>query len=102
MENKRKEEIKQKVDAIGDCLEEIKLCEEELAKISEAFEFVERYWCCNILIKPLDKEENFKIPLMGVYREKVISTIKEELTKKARCYKDKILKVYQELDELLK
>lgn len=107
MEDKRKEEIKQKVDAIGACLEEIKLCEEELAKISEAFEFIERYWYCDIWAKAVDDEdsskvEEFKIPLTVRNRSKVIDVIKDRFTEEAEEYRDEILKRYEEMDKLLK
>ena len=102
MENKRKEEIQEKVEQVSAWLEEIRLCDEEITKISEAIEFIEFNWYCSILIKPFENEESLEIPLMGSYRAKVIDTIKENLTERARDYKDKILKAYQNLEELLK
>ena len=107
MEDKRKEEIKQKVDTIGGCIKEIKLCEEELARISEAFEFVERYWYCDIWVKAVDDEDSskvkgFEIPLFGLEKSKVIDAIKEGLEEKAKKYRDAISKQHEELDKLLK
>lgn len=107
MEDKREEEIKQKVDAIGDCLEKIKLCKEELAKISEAFEFVERYWYCDIWVKAVDdkdssKVKEFKIPLTARNRSKVIDIIKDRLKEEEEEDRDEILKRYEEMDELFK
>ena len=107
MEDKRKEEIKQKVDTIGGCIKEIKLCEEEKAKISEAFEFIERYWHCEICAKAVDDEDSskvkeFKIPLTARNRSKVIDIIKDRLEEEAEEYRDAILKRYEEMDELFK
>lgn len=107
MEDKRKEELKEKVDAVSDCLREIKLREEEVAKISEALEFMKRYWYCDIWIKAVDdkdksKVKEFKIPLWGMEGTKVIDVIEEELEKKAEEYRDEILKRYEKMDKLLK
>ena len=67
MEDKRKEELKEKADAASACLEEINICEEEIAKISEIFKFIERYWYCDIWVKQLTikikaKLKNLKFP----------------------------------------
>lgn len=101
MEDKRKEELKEKAEMVSAWLEEIRLCDEEITKVSKAFEIIDFNWPCDILVKPLD-EEILEVPLMGPHREKVIDTIKEKLTERAREYKDKILKAYQNLEELLK
>lgn len=107
MEDKRKEEIKQKADAMGACLEKIKLCGEELAKISKAFEFIERYWYCDIWVKAVNDEDSsnvkeFEIPLFGLEKSKAIDVIKERLEEKAKEYRSRILKQYEEMDTLLK
>ena len=104
MEDKRKEEIKQKVDTIGGCIKEIKLCEQELAKTSEALEFMKRYWYCDVWVKAVDDEDKskvkeFKIPLTARNRLKVIDIIKDRLKEEDR---DEILKRYEEMDELFK
>lgn len=101
MEDKRKEELKENAEKVSAWMEEIRLCNEEITEVSKAFEIIDFNWPCDILVKPLD-EEIIEVPLMGPYREKIISTIKEELKGKARDYKDKISKAYQELDKLLK
>ena len=46
MEDKRKEELKEKAERVSAWLEEINICEEEIARISEIFKFIERYWYC--------------------------------------------------------
>ena len=107
MEDKRKEEIEQKTRVIRNHLEAIKFCEEELAKISEAFEFIERYWYCDIWVKAVDdkdksKVKEFKIPLTARNRLKVIDIIKDRLKEEEEEDRDEILKRYEELDELLK
>lgn len=107
MEDKRKEELKEKADAASACLEEINICEEEIAKISEIFKFMERYWYCDIWAKAVDDEDSskvkeFKIPLTARNRSKVIDIIKDRLTEEAEEYRDAILKRYEEMDELLK
>ena len=84
MEDKRKEEIKQKVDTIGGCIKEIKLCEEELAKMSEALEFMKRYWYCDVWVKAADEDDSVKIKEIQInikktYSSKVIDAIKERL-----------------------
>lgn len=107
MEDKRKEEIEQKTRVIRNHLEAIKFCEEELAKISEAFEFIERYWYCDIWVKTVDDKDKsevkeFKIPLTARNRLKVIDIIKDRLKEEEEEDRDEILKRYEELDELLK
>lgn len=101
MEDKRKEELKENAEMVSAWIEEIRLCNEEITEVSKAFEIIDFNWPCDILVKPLD-EEIIEVPLVGPHREKIISTIKEELKGKARDYKDKISKAYQELDKLLK
>ena len=101
MEDKRKEELKEKGESVSAWLEEIRLCNEKITEASKAFEIMDFNWPCDILVKPLD-EKIFEVPLMGPSREKIIDAIKEELMGKARDYKDKISKAYQELDKLLK
>ena len=107
MEDKRKEELKEKADAASACLEEINICEEEIAKISEIFKFMERYWYCDIWAKAVDDEDSskvkeFKIPLTARNRSKVIDIIKDRLEEEAEEYRDAILKRYEEMDELFK
>lgn len=107
MEDNRKEEIKQKADAIGACLEEIKLYEEKLADISEAFEFMERYWYCDIWVKAVNnkdcsKVEEFEIPLFGTDASKIIDVIKERLEERMKEDRDEILKRYEKMDKLLR
>ncbi len=80
---------------------------EEISKISEAFDFMEHYWHCDILLKADDDEKDckftdFEIPLCGPDRSKVIDVIKERLTEKAKEYRSGILRLYEELDKLLK
>lgn len=101
MEDKRKEELKEKAERVSAWLEEIRLCNEGITETSKAFDNIYFNWPCDILVKPLD-EESFEIPLMGPSREKIIDAIKEELVKKSEGYMDKITKAYQELDKLLK
>lgn len=101
MEDKRKEEIRKKSERVSAWLEEIRLCDEEIAKVSKAFGIIDFHWPCDIFVKPLD-EEILEVPLMGPGREKIIDAIKEELEKRSEDYMGKILKAYQELDKLLK
>lgn len=101
MEDKREEEIRKKSERVSAWIEEIRLCNEKITEVSKAFEIIDFNWPCDILVKPLD-EEILEIPLTGPSREKIISTIKEELVKKSEDYMDKITKIYQELDKLLK
>lgn len=100
-------ELKQKVEMICDCVKGINICEEEIAKISEAFEFIEKYWYCDIWAKAVDEEDSstvkeFKIPLTARNRSKVIDVIKDRLEEEAEEYRDAILKRYEEMDKLLK
>lgn len=101
MEDKRKEELQEKAECVSAWLEEIRLCNKGITEVSNAYDNIDLNWPCDILVKPLD-EEIFEVPLMGPSREKIIDAIKEELMGKARDYKDKISKAYQELDKLLK
>ena len=107
MEDKRKEELKEKADAVSACLEEINICEEEIARISEIFKFIERYWYCDIWVKAVDdkdksKVKEFKIPLTARNRSKVINIIKDRLMAEAEEYRDEILKRYEGMDKLFK
>lgn len=101
MEDKRKEELKEKTERVSAWLETIRLCNEGITEVSKAFDIIDFNWPCDILVKPLD-EEIMEVPLMGPSREKIIEAIKEELVKKSEDYMDKITKAYQELDKLLK
>ena len=101
MEDKRKEELKEKAGRVSAWLEEIRLCNEEITEVSKAFEIIDFNWPCDIFVKPLD-EEILEVPLMGPGREKIIDAIKEELAKRSEDYRGKILKAYKELDKLLK
>lgn len=102
MEDKKKEEIEQKTRVVRDYLEAIKFCEEEIAKISEAFDFMEKSWYCEILVRPGDEKESLEIPLTGLSRSRIVSAIKDELIEKAKDCKGEISEIYQELDKLLK
>ena len=107
MEDKRKEEIKQKVEMICDCVKGINICEEKIAKISETFEFIERYWYCDIWAEAVDDEDSskvkeFKIPFTARNRSKVIDIIKDRLEEEAEEYRDAILSRYEEIDKILK
>jgi len=101
VEDKRIGKLKEKSERVSAWLEEIRLCNEKITEVSKAFEIIDFNWPCDILVKPLD-EEILEIPLTGPSREKIISTIKEELVKNSEDYMDKITKAYQELDKLLK
>lgn len=102
MEDKRKEEIEQKTRVVRDCLETIKFCEEEITKISELFEFMEKGWYCEIWVRPAGEKESREIPLTGPPRSKIVDAIKEELIEKAKDCKGGISEIYQKLDKLLK
>ena len=101
MEDKRKEELKEKAERVSAWLEEIRLCNEGITETSKVFDNIYFNWPCDILVKPID-EKSFEIPLVGPSRAKIIEAIKEELVKKSEAYMDKITKAYQELDKLLK
>ena len=107
MEDKRKEELKEKAERVSAWLEEINICEEEIARISEIFKFIERYWYCEIWVKAVDdkgesKVKEFKIPLTARNRLKVINIIKDRLKEEEEEDREEILKRYEEMDELLK
>nr|DAU01790.1 MAG TPA: hypothetical protein [Caudoviricetes sp.] len=101
MEDKR-EELNEKVKTVSVQLEEIRLCKEEITKISEAFDFMEKHWYCEILVRPGGEKESLEIPLTGPRRSRIVSAIKDELIEKVKDCKDEISKAYQELDKLLK
>lgn len=107
MEDWRKKELQEKAEQVIICMKQMNFFGKEISKISEAFEFMERYWHCDILLKADDDEKDckftdFEIPLDGRDRSKVIDVIKEGLTKKAKEYRSGILRLYEELDKLLK
>ena len=101
MEDKIREKLKEKAECVSAWLEEIRLCNEGITEVSNAYGSIDFDWPCDILVKPLD-EKILEVPLMEQGREKIIGAIKEELVKKSEDYMDKITKAYQELDKLLK
>lgn len=102
MEDWRKKELQEKAEQVSICMKQMDFFGKEISNISEAFEFMDCHWHCDILLKADDDEEECKIPLDGQDRSKVIDVIKERLTEKAKEYRSGILKLYEVLDELLK
>ena len=56
MEDKRKEELKEKAESVSAWLEEIRLCNEGITEASKAFDNIYFNWPCDILVKPIDEK----------------------------------------------
>ena len=106
MEDKRKEEIKNKIDKIDDLNENMNFYKKKLEDMMDMLEFLDTFECCTISLTGYSDDEGYRecvpMPLRGDSMKEVECLIEEKLRKQIDEYDDKIIKAYQELDELLK
>lgn len=106
MEDKRKEELKNKLDKIDDLNRNIDVYEGIIEETIDTLEFLDVIQPHHISLTGYSDNEGYRenehIELYGGDLEEVVTLIKKKLGNRVDEYKDKILKAYQELDELLK
>lgn len=106
MEDKRREEIKNKIDKIDDLNEKIDFCKNKLEDMMNMLEFLDTFECCIISLTGYSDDEEYRecvpMPLCDNEIIEVENLIEEKLRNRINEYDDEIIKAYQELDELLK
>nr|DAQ25876.1 MAG TPA: hypothetical protein [Caudoviricetes sp.] len=106
MEDKRKEELKNKTDKIHDLNGKIGVCESLMEDVINMLEFLDTFQCHTISLTGYSEDEGYRedvlILLSDDDTKEVEGLIKKKLRNRINEYDDKILKAYQELDELLK
>lgn len=106
MEDKRKEEIKSKVDRIDELNEKIGFYKKKLEGTMGMLEFLDTFECCTISLTGYSDDEGYRecvpMPLRGNDMIDVVAMIEEKLENQINGYDDEIVEAYQELDELLK
>jgi hypothetical protein len=106
MEDKRKEELKNKIDKIDDLNKKIGACESLLEDVADMLEFLDIFQCHAISLAGYNDDgeyrENILMPLSDDDMIEVVAMIEKKLKNQINDYDDEIVKAYQELDELLK
>lgn len=106
MEDKRKEEIKNKIDKIDDLNGRIGACENLLEDVADTLEFLDLFQCHAISLAGYNDDgeyrENVLMPLSDDDMIEVVDLIEKKLKNRINEYDDEIVKAYQELDKLLK
>lgn len=106
MEDKRKEEIKSKVDRINDLNEKIDFYKKKLEDTMNMLEFLDTFECHIISLTGYSGDEGYRecvpMPLHDNNMEEVVAMIEKKLENQINDYDDEIVEAYQELDELLK
>lgn len=106
MEDKRKEEIKNKIDKIDDLNEKIGFYTKKLENMISMLEFLDTFECCIISLTGYSDDEGYRecvpVPLHDNNMKEVVAMIEKKLENQINDYDDEIVEAYQELDELLK
>lgn len=106
MEDKRKEELKNKIDRIGDLNEKIGFYKRKLEGTMNMLEFLDAFQCSAISLTGYSDDEGYRecvpMPLHDNNMEEVVAMIEKKLENQINDYDDEIVEAYQELDELLK
>ena len=106
MEDKRKEELKNKIDKIDDLNKKIDFYKKKLENTMDMLEFLDTFECCAISLTGCSDDEGYRecvpVPLRGNDMEEVVAMIEKKLENQVIDYDNEIVKAYQELDELLK
>lgn len=106
MEDKRKEEIKNKIDKIDDLNEKIGFYTKKLENMISMLEFLDTFECCIISLTGYSDDEGYRecvpVPLRGNNMEEVVAMIEKKLENQVIDYDNEIVEAYQELDKLLK
>ena len=106
MEDKRKEELKNKTDKVDELNKRIRSYERLMEDLVEMLEFLGTFQCQDVSLTGYsDNEgyiENVHMPLSCDDTKEVEDLIKKKLKNRVDEYGNEISKAYQELDELLK
>lgn len=106
MEDKRREELKNKIDRIDDLNEKIGFYTKKMENTMDMLEFLDTFECCVISLTGCSDDEGYRecvpMPLRDNDIIEVENLIEEKLRNRINEYDDEIIKAYQELDELLK
>ena len=106
IEDKRREELKDKIDKIDDLNEKIDFYKKKLENTMDMLEFLDTFECCIISLTGYSDDEGYRecvpMPLRGNNMEEVVAMIEKKLENQVIDYDNEIVKAYQELDELLK
>ena len=106
MEDKRREELKNKIDKIDDLNEKIDFYKKKLENTMDMLEFLDTFECCVISLTGWSDDEEYRecvpMPLRGNSMEEVVAMIEKKLENQVIDYDNEIVKAYQELDKLLK
>lgn len=106
MEDKRREELKNKIDRIDDLNEKIGACTKKMESMINLLEFLDTFQCHAISLTGYSEDEGYRddvlMPLSDDDIKELEGMIKKKLRNQINEYDDEIVKAYQELDELLK
>ena len=106
MEDKRKEELKNKLDKIDDLNRNIDVYEGIIEETIDTLEFLDVIQPHHISLTGYSDDEGYRecvpMPLRDNEIIEVENLIEEKLGNRINEYDDEIIKTYQELDELLK
>ena len=106
MEDKRKEELKNKTDKIHALNTEIDFYEKIIEETTDMLKFLDVVQPHHVSLTGYGEVEGYRedvpIELYGSDLEEVVELIKKKLRNRIRERDDRISKAYQELDELLK
>lgn len=106
MEDKKKEELKNKLDKIDDLNEKIEACKSLMEGVVNMLGFLDTFQCHVISLAGYSENEGYKEDVLVLLSDddtkEVEGLIKKKLRNRINEYDDKILKAYQELDGLLK
>ena len=106
MEDKKKEELKNKLDKVDDLNEKIEACKSLMEGVVNMLGFLDTFQCHVISLTGYSENEGYKEDVLVLLSDddtkEVEGLIKKKLRNRINEYDDKILKAYQELDGLLK
>lgn len=106
MEDKRKKELKEKIDKINDLKATINAVKELVEDAMDTLEFLKSFQCHCISFAGYSDNEGYKEDVPIRLHDKDMEEVQELIKKKLRSeigeYKDEISEAYQELDRLLK
>ena len=106
MEDKRREELKNKIDKIDDLNEKIGFYTKKLENTMDMLGFLDTFECHTISLTGYSEDEGYRecvpMPLRDNDIIEVENLIEEKFRNRINEYDDEIIKAYQELDKLLK
>lgn len=106
MEDKRIEELKNKIDKIDDLNKKIGAYTKKMENMISMLEFLDIFECHTISLTGYSEDEGciecVPMPLHDNNMKEVVAMIEKKLKNQVVDYDNEIVKAYQELDELLK